>query len=98
MKSRSLLVVSSAIVASLTLTAVGISVSASATTAHTPARIPVRCETFDVTGQPKVGMPWDEPVTFCAPGMRAGDWTCRSQTPAIGPGTRLYCTKARLSR
>lgn len=56
--------------------------------AHQPA---VRCVTFVVAGQ--AGLAWDEPVTFCGRGLQGGQWQCPAKTPALGPGTRLACTR-----
>ncbi len=52
------------------------------------------CVTFDVSGRPAgPGMPFDEPLTFCGTGLPAGMWLCPSKTPALGPGTRLQCSR-----
>lgn len=50
-----------------------------------------RCVTFVVAGQ--AGLSWDEPVTFCGRGLQSGSWQCPAKTPALGPGTRLACTR-----
>lgn len=87
------LVVSSGSAAALA--ACSASTATASTTAATtrPPRPAVRCVTFDITGRPAVGMPWDEPVTFCGRGIQPGAWTCPATTSAVGPGTREQCAR-----
>lgn len=70
----------------LGLAGCGTAAAAAMPRGHVPAG---GCVTFDVTGRPAVGMPWDEPVTFCGRGLPSGMWQCIAKTPQIGPGTKL---------
>ena len=67
--------------------------NANGATTPKPRHITSTCATFDITGRPSTGMPWDEPITFCGIGIKAGTWTCPAKTPSLNPGSLLHCSK-----